>query len=86
MDLTYFNRARVALAKAVDLDKVKSVRDKAKALRIHARQARESADMERQCAIIRLRAERQMGELLARIVWPGDPQLRPEGTIGLGKR
>lgn len=37
MDLTYFNRARAALAKAVKLDEAKEIRDKAEALRIYTR-------------------------------------------------
>jgi hypothetical protein len=85
MDLTYFDRARVALAKATDLDEVKSIRDKAEALRTYAKQAKDSAEMERQCAIIRLRAERRLGELLARAVRRGNPQLSHDSTIGLGK-
>ena len=83
MDLTYFNRARLALAKAVNLDEIKEVRDKAEALRNYARQAGEAAEMERQCAEIRLRAERRIGELLAGTVRAGNPQLCPEGRIGL---
>jgi len=85
MNLTYFNRARAALAKAVDLEEVKEIRDKAEALRIYARQARESAAMARQCAIIRLRAERRMGELLAKTVRPGNFKLSPTVTIRLSQ-
>jgi len=77
MGLTYFNRARAALAKAIDLDEVKEIRDKAEALRIYARQAGEAAEIERQCAEIRLRAERRIGELLAGTVRPGNPNCPP---------
>jgi hypothetical protein len=91
MDLTFFDRARAALAKAVNLDEVKILRDKAEALRIYARQTKDAVGMERQCAIIRLRAERRIGELLAKTVKRGNPKLRselqlsPDVTIGLGK-
>jgi hypothetical protein len=85
MELLYFNRARIAVAKAVDLDEVKNIRDKAEALRVYARQAKESADMERQCAIIRLRAERRIGELLAKTVQPGNFKLSPRVTIRLSE-
>ena len=85
MDLTFFNRARAALAKAVDLDEAKEIRDKAEALRVYAKQAKQAGEMERQCAIIRLRAERRISELLAATIKPGNPQLSPEVTIGLGK-
>jgi len=83
--LTFFNRARQALAKAVSLDEVKEIRDKAEALRVYAKQAGEAADMERQCAEIRLRAERRIGALLAETVKPGNPQLSREVTIGLSE-
>lgn len=85
MDLTYFNRARIALAKAVNLREVKEIRDKTEALRVYAKQAGEAAAMERQCAEIRLRAERRIGELLAATVRRGNPQLSSRVTIGLGK-
>ena len=85
MDMTFFDRARTALAKAVDLDEVKSIRDKAEALRIYARQAKNRPTMERQCAVIRLRAERRMGELLAKTVQPGNFKLSPRVTIRLGE-
>jgi len=83
--LTFFNRARQALAKAVNLDEVKEIRDKAEALRVYARQVSDAAEMERHCAEIRLRAERRIGELLAETVKRGNPQLSPRVTIGLSE-
>ena len=41
--------------------------------------------MERQCAVIRLRAERRMGELLAKTVQPGNFKLSPRVTIRLSE-
>jgi len=83
MNLTYFNRARTAPKKVVHLNEAKEIRDKAEALRVYARQAGQAADMERQCAEIRLRAERRLGELLAESVRPGNPQWSTEATIRL---
>ncbi|MGA2066879.1 MAG: DNA methyltransferase [Thermoguttaceae bacterium] len=85
MDLIYFDRARVAIAKAASLDEAKGIRDKAEALRVWAKQAKQAGEMERQCARIRLLAERRIGELLAATVKRGNPQLSSEVTIGLGK-
>jgi hypothetical protein len=82
--LTLLDRAARSLAKC-NVDEAKSIRDKAQALEVYARQAKQSATMERQCAIIRLRAERRIGQLLADTVRAGNPQLSHRATIGLGK-
>ena len=78
------DKAARALAKC-NIDQAKSIRDKAQALEVYARQAKQSATMERQCAVIRLRAERRIGQLLAGMVRAGNPQLSHRATIGLGK-
>jgi hypothetical protein len=83
--LTLLDKAARQLAQCVDLDEVKAIRDKAQALEVYARQAKQSATMERQCAVIRLRAERRIGQLLASTIKRGNPQLCPKVTIGLGK-
>src|SRR5208283_1372293 len=70
------------LAKSIDLDELKSIRDKAEALRNYAGLA---SDMARRCQELRLRAERRIGELLAKAVQAGNPQLSYRSTIGLGK-
>ena len=82
--LTVLDRAARALAKC-NVDEAKSIRDKAQALEVYARQAKQSATMERQCATIRLRAERRIGQLLSGMVKPGNPQWSHAATVGLGK-
>ena len=82
--LTLLDRAARALTRC-SVDEAKTIRDKAIALEVYAKQAKQSATMERQCAVIRLRAERRIGQLLAGTVRAGNPQLSPKATIGLGK-
>lgn len=62
--LVRFDEARRALAVARSIDEVKDVRDRAEALRLYARQAGESLEMQNDIAEIKLRAERRAGELL----------------------
>jgi polysaccharide pyruvyl transferase WcaK-like protein len=83
--LILLDRAARILAKCTTVDEAKSIRDKAQALEAYARQAKKSATLETQCAIIRLRAERRIGQLLAGTVRAGNPQLSRNVTIGLGK-
>src|SRR5208283_2879638 len=62
--LTHFDRARRELELAASIDEVKSIRDKAEALRLYAKQSRLSLDMQNRCAEIRIRAERRAGDML----------------------
>jgi len=62
--LIKFDEARRALAEAVSIDEIKSIRDKAEAMRLYVKQAGESLIMQNQCAELKIRAERKGGQLL----------------------
>jgi hypothetical protein len=53
-----------AIAAAYEVDEVKDIRDKARAIEVYSRQA-QNTEAERQACEIRLRAERKCGALLA---------------------
>src|ERR1700687_6107773 len=59
--------ARRALEVAGSFEEVKAVRDKAEALRAYLRSIDAARDAQNDCAEIKIRAERRMGEELARI-------------------
>ena len=62
--LSHLDRARLALEKAASIDVVKEIRDQAEALRIYAKQAQQSFEMQNHCAEIKIRAERKAGQML----------------------
>ncbi|MFL5253255.1 MAG: hypothetical protein ACJ8AI_10240 [Rhodopila sp.] len=76
-----------AIAAAYEVDEVKDIRDKARAIEVYARQAR-NIEAERRACEIRLRAERRCGQLLAErekargVLKQGDtlPQSQPATT------
>jgi hypothetical protein len=55
-----------AIAAAYEVDEVKDIRDKARAIEVYARQAR-NIEAERRACEIRLRAERRCGQLLQQV-------------------
>jgi len=59
--------ARRALDGAVSLDEVKYIRDRAEALRIFAKSIGAATEASNRCAEVKLRAERRMGEELAKV-------------------
>jgi hypothetical protein len=61
--LVLYDTMCAAITEAAAVDEVKEIRDKAAALALYARQAR-NVEAERQCVEIRIRAERRAGELL----------------------
>ncbi|MCR9244575.1 MAG: phage N-6-adenine-methyltransferase [bacterium] len=81
--LVHFDAARAALESAVRVDEVKAIRDKAQAAQAYARQAKLSLVMQNQCAEIRLRAERKLGELLSKTIRHegGRPKRSRAGTV-----
>jgi site-specific DNA-methyltransferase (adenine-specific) len=62
---------KTALAKASSVADCKQLRDKAQAIAVYARTQTDCKAIERSAAIIRLRAERRLGELLAKTVRKG---------------
>lgn len=66
--------ARNILAKAATIDEAKDIADKAEALRVYYRKAGESHEAQNAAAIVKLEAERRVGELLAKNLARGRPK------------
>ena len=62
--LIKYDSACRALAEASDVDEIKAILDQALKLKLYAKLA-ENKQMERDAAAIRVRAERQLGEMMA---------------------
>jgi len=70
-----------AISAAYSVDEVKDIRDKARAIEVYARQAK-NTEAERQACEIRLRAERKWGQLRDSEVAPqGHPQTSDDATF-----
>lgn len=64
MELVRYDAMVTAIAECERVDEVKDIRDKAVALEAYARQAN-NYEAERKCALVRVRAERKCGQMLA---------------------
>ena len=64
--LTTLDRIKSALAKAVGVYHVADLRNKARAIEVYSRQQKDCREIEHNATIVRLRAERRIGELLSR--------------------
>ena len=73
MEIALYDRMLHAIAECHRVDEVKDLRDKAMALEMYAKQARND-QAERNAADIRIRAERRVGQMLAELqrAAPGD--------------
>lgn len=76
-ELVRYDAMCSAIAAAYDVDEVKDIRDKARAIEVYAQQAK-NVEAERQACEIRLRAERKWGHLRAKEVAPAH---RPNGKV-----
>jgi N6-adenosine-specific RNA methylase IME4 len=63
-ELILLTNAQRALAKACSVDEVKELRDKAEAVKAYAKKARLGKDIVMEASVIKVRAERKLGEIL----------------------
>ena len=63
-ELQLLSRAERALSEASTIDEIKDIRDKAEAVKAYAKKARLARDIVLQAAIIKVRAERKLGQVL----------------------
>jgi hypothetical protein len=70
-ELVLLDQAGQALAEARSLDEIKTIRDKAEAVRKYAQSASLGLDVQNRAAEVKLRAERQAGKLLSQMMLRG---------------
>jgi len=70
MELIKWNNAKKAIAECKTIDEIKSIRDRAEAMRAYAKQAKESLLVQNDLCEIKLRAERRAGEMLKEVNMP----------------
>src|ERR1035441_10673783 len=83
--LIRYDAARKAIAAAYRVDEVKSIRDKAEAVRVYAKQAGDF-DLQNKAAEIRLLAEHRAGRLLLDMVKNPGARGQDRGNIHLQLR
>lgn len=81
--LSFLLQAKQYLAQAFDFSDIRSIRDKAEAIRQYAKAQGEGLAIQNKAAEVKIRAERRAGELLSDAVSAGNPQLSQSGTIAL---
>jgi N6-adenosine-specific RNA methylase IME4 len=69
-ELVLMTRAEQVLAEARTIDEVMNIRDKAQAAKAYARKARLSKEIVLHASIIKVQAERRLGEMLSRLPLP----------------
>jgi hypothetical protein len=82
-EIILLEQAAGYLAECQDLDEVRSIRDRAEAIRLYQRKAGDSLRAQNAAAEIKIRAERRMGELLKETPkqGPGEYQRSHDGTV-----
>ena len=78
----YLDKAARAISTSCDIDEISQIRQKAEALRVYAGRC---SEMGRKCGIIRLRAERRIGEILDKSVRRGNPKLQRSQPATIAK-
>jgi hypothetical protein len=83
MELIKWNNAKKAIAECKTIDEIKSIRDKAEAMKAYAKQIGESQEVQNEIAEIKIRAERRAGEMLKEMPRekPGEYQKSNDSTF-----